>query len=419
MWQFILAALVAAPGLEIEVVPIDGDPMKGTLVNLSSDVVTIKLAEGDQMLSARDLLSVAPLYPFPSFSKPVVWVELLDGSRIPATEFTSRDRKATVELVGGQKVEVETRSIHSVLLKSQENQLELQKAWRKIQAEKTVGDILVVRKEISVVDDDDPTETARTEIVLNPADGVLHDVTAKTVEFEFGGDRIPVGRQKVEGLIYYHAANRKLPRPVCRVDDVDGGRWLVKSLSQSETGIDLTTVAGTKASLKFEQIKKFDFAAGNMDFLGDLEWEYLEVKRPLQFSKFSSVMDQQYHPRKNRVYGTQGEAKLQLLADGKKYEKGLSLRSNTSVVYQLPEGARRFIAKVGIDAQGNAASHVHLIIKGDAETLYEGPISGADKAPISLDEKVAGYRRLKIIVEPGKKPDHWDFLDLINARITR
>jgi hypothetical protein len=61
---------------------------------------------------------------------------------------------------------------------------------------------------------------------------------------------------------------------------------------------------------------------------------------------------------------------------------------------------------------------VKLTISGDGKSLFESPISGADKiVNVSLD--VSTVRRLSILVDFGEEGDRADWLVLGNARVTK
>jgi hypothetical protein len=107
-----------------------------------------------------------------------------------------------------------------------------------------------------------------------------------------------------------------------------------------------------------------------------------------------------------------------LQLDKTRYPKGVSLHSRTELVYRLPGRFSRFKAIAGIDDEVAPNGHVRLVIRGDDQVLFDGPIAGGDK-PKSLDLDIGGVKRLTILVDFGEKLDVGDHLDLCLARISK
>jgi len=409
MWSLYLAATLSLASVTVEVTSIDGDSYQGKLIGVSSESFTISTPDGDRMVPLSDLLSVIPVESPQPFAETKIRLDLVDGSILHAQDFTVSKGKANV----GGKLEIATRSIRTVRFRSHENNSDIKRQWDEINSEDIVGDTLVIRKEIKVAS---PNDEDRTDVMysLNSLDGVLHDVTDETVEFEFGGKRIPVPRRKIEGIIYYHPPGRELPSPICRVADADGSAWFVRSMGLEEDGLQIVCVSGVRTVIKLSNVAKFDFSAGNTIYLSDLEPRLVEVKPPLDFGAISSSKKILYEPRMDQLFDGR---KLKIVGSEKACEKGISLHSHSTLVFDLPEGAKRFFAKAGIDEAGGHAGRVELSISADRKSLFKGPVTANES--VNLDYDVSGYRRLTIVVAAGEKPDHADFLDLCNARITK
>jgi len=147
--------------------------------------------------------------------------------------------------------------------------------------------------------------------------------------------------------------------------------------------------------------------------LNDGEQLYANIL-PGNFSRIASA-------NLNRFNGPEGQAfdgGKRLVLGGRSYERGLSFRSRTSVVYRLPKDGRRFLASVGIDDRAGDTGNVRLVISGDNRTLFDETVDGG-QTPVELSLDVAGIRRLTILVDYGEGLDIGDFLNLCNARITK
>ena len=408
MLSLYFVATLTLASVNVEVTSIDGDSYKGELIGVSSQSLTVKTSDGDRMIPVSDLQSVTPVTRPQAIAGTLVWVELVDGSVLHAQTFTVSKGKASI----GQDREIATQSIRTVRFRSQENNSNVRRQWEEISSDKIVGDTLVIRKEIKV---ESPDESgAEVMVSLNPLDGVLHDVTDETVEFEFGGKRVRVPRQKIEGVVYYHPPGRELPSPLCRIVDADGSQWFVRSMALEKDKVQIVSASGVRAAIKLNDIAKFDFAAGNTIYLSDLEPSFVEVKPPLDFGAISASKKVLYEPRMDQLFDGR---KLKIVGSEKACDKGISLHSHSKVVFDLPEGSKRFMAKAGIDIAGGHAGRVELSISADRKLLFKGPVTASE--PVSLDFDIIGFRRLTIVVAAGEKPDHADFLDLCNARITK
>ena len=80
---------------------------------------------------------------------------------------------------------------------------------------------------------------------------------------------------RVSGLIF----NQKLgatPPALCKVIDSEGNELMAQAVVRADKGYAVTTVSGVKFDLADNQISKFDFAAGAIKFLSDLEPVALE-----------------------------------------------------------------------------------------------------------------------------------------------
>jgi len=416
MFNIILTGALCIGAFDVEVEVLEGSGVSGTLVELSSEQLVVDDAGKKTTLPVKTLSKVTPVAPPAAFSaKAAVSVELVDGSTLKASRYSVAGGKAQIELLGGENVEVETRSIRSVLLKADTNKDKLAVQWQEILDTAVKGDVLVVRKSVVRREGEKDVKVE----MLDFLEGLLFDVTADNVQFEFDGDRVDVKREKVEGLIYYHPVGRELPAAVCRVNSADGSRFNAQSLETLDNRLKLVTAAGMKVSLRLDDVQALDFAAGNTVYLSDLEPESVEWSAFLDASKTSPLLARLYQPRKDRGFDGK-KLKLRVAGDPrpKEFNKGLAIHSRTLMIYRLDGKFRRFQALAGIDASVKEAGHVRLVIHGDTKQLFEGVISGdADAVPLDLD--VTDCRRLKILVDFGDDLDIADHLDLCNARVIK
>lgn len=407
MWHWLAVGLLGLVGGEVEVTQLGGAKAAGTLQELSADGVVVKTAQGDQRLELKNVLGIAFVgrTATPTAEgKSATVVELIDGSTFTTNSLVSAKGVARVTVSGAATAEIRTRTIRSLRFSPT---AALDQAWLEITAQKITGDTLIIRKPAKAENSDQPTW------ILDRQEGVVQEITADVIQFEIDGDRIPVKREKLEGLLFFQPVARELADPIGRVIDVSGGRWSAKTLKLSGDQLELETTTGALLALPLDRIEKLDFSSGNTLFLSDLEPDSVEWTPFVESRTAAARLSRLYQPRRDQAF-----AGGKLLLAGQSYDKGLSIHSRTLLTYRVPKNFKRLLATVGIDDRVRETGHVQLVVTGDNRTLFDRPISGKD-APIELDLDLTAVRRLTVLVDYGEGLDIADHLNLANARITK
>ncbi len=396
MFALILSAMLTAAGPQFEVQLLDGRAIAGSITALDTEQVTIDTTDGPTTINITKLMriSAAPQSEAPGVL-PGVWIDLVDGSSLVASDYSVSEGLAQITLGDSQQVELFAKRVAAV--RFQEQTPAIAAEWSRILDMKSDADLLVVRKNDTV----------------NYHKGMVEGVDRDTVRFNLDGDVLPVKRTKVLGLVYYRRGDGTLPTTVCNLDDTDGSHWAVSSLALSKDKLKWGTPAGVTVSRSLDQISKIDFSSGKIVYLSDLSTE--SVKWTPYFGKDDQlpVLRKFFAPRQDSSL-----ASKQLSLGGKQYRKGLSLHSRSEVVYRLPGRFGRFKAIVGIDDSVRPNGNVRLVISGDDRVLLEATIDGSDEPkPVDLD--ISGVRRLRILVDFGQRLDVADHLDLCEARIVK
>jgi len=410
----LILSLLAAPGSEVTVEPLDGDPVHGRLIELSAEKVVLENSTGTQTLDPKQLQTIE-LAGIPISERPQGWVDLIDGSSIPCRVFQSAAGKANVETLQGESLELAIRNIRSVRFQPQSSEIAHQ--WQEMLKLEAGGDMVVLRKtgDREVVEEGKPPRTV-TETVLDQLEGTILEVSSAGAKFDFDGDKIDVKREKMEGIIFLQSVKRTLPAPICRLKTASGAVWSVRTLDLKGETVSLTTTSGVTESLPLASVSQIDFGVGNVLYLADMDQELKQADISFQPKNMISSFKQLTAPRKNKSTG--GEP---LSIKGMKYAKGLSLHSRTRIDVRVPEGYRQFRALAGVDDSAGPAANFQLKILGDNKELFAKQFSAENSAaealPIELN--LAGVRRLTIVVEEGSGQDIGDTLVLANARLTK
>lgn len=398
MYIALLLIVLGAEPVEVNVRPLAGAVQQGGLVSLDGQKLILAVDGQETELDIAGLWEVTPKEePNEPETAPSIWVQLIDGSRLLATQINAADGDAHIELTSGVEVVVRTRAIKFVQLQDFSDSPDLQKQWADILDDDHSGDTIVFRRRSS----------------LDYLVGVLHKVTPANVEFEFDGDRVELKREKLDAMLYYHPSGSALPERLCEVADASGSVFQARGIAMKEGRVELTTVAGVPYDFPVSNLRKLDFSSGNTVWLSDLQpesvqWQpYFGTRVPL--------------PRLTRLFRPRMDESATgdpLVLDGRSYAKGMAIRSQTKMDYRLTDDFRYFHAVAGIDDHVRDQGNVDLVISGDGRVLYSQRITGKDSAqPINLD--IAGIRRLSILVDFGDEMDVSDHLNLCDARLTK
>ena len=336
-WLTVFLLPAVAP-IDVSIEPLSGSKVTGVLVELDTQHVTIDVEGKRSSFDTRDLLTLAVGQAGATkVPDATVWIELIDGSRIEATRYTVQDRVASI-LAGDRTLSVETRNVRSVRYHPPSDTLDAQ--WREILEGKNAGDVIVLR---------------RSKTALDQLEGVFHNVDEETIEFEYDDERIPVKREKLEGMVYFHPVVRDLPEAVCSVQETNGSTWRAKSFEWKADLLQVTSVGGIKYELPLAAVSRLDFSAGNVAYLSDLPFESVECT-PFIGSRVSAKrILQLYQPRRDGSFAGSdlwvGEGSAI-----QTFEKGLSIHSRTVLTYRLADAFRKFTAVAGIDSRLRGAA---------------------------------------------------------------
>ncbi len=392
----VLMAAVNTVGPAVEARTLDGSVVSGSLVELGAEQVVLETTSGRVPLELRRLAGVVPKGDGPRIGPaPTTWVDLVDGSSLTASEYTVRDGRARIVLVGGAVLEAATSEVASVRFEAPTETFAAE--WARVVDGEAKSDRLVVSKDQT----------------LDEHRGVLGDISTTTVEFRLEGDVLPVKRSKVYGLVYYHPQGRQLPEAICRLTDGSGSSWAVRSIKLDGEKLAWTTPAGLELSQPVSAIARIDFSVGKIVYLSDLEPESVRFTPYFGGGQPLASRGELYAFRKDV-----GLESKPLSLDGKTYTKGLAVHSRTELVYRLPGAFRWFEAEAGIDDGVRPRGNVRLVIRGDKGVLLDTTVAGTSKSqPLKVD--LQGVQRLTIEVDFGEDMDVGDHLDLANARMVK
>lgn len=410
-----LAALLAlgATARAAELTTLDGKKLTGDITAIAGNELTFKTSKGEEKLLVTTINAVVvgpPAKP-PAAGTKYTTVELTDGSVFRCQGVTFRGTAAEAKLLGadGRTIVVPVRPA-LFAVNREAGDLKLDQDFRTEVSRRGRTDRWVRKRQTK-------TEDGKTVEALDGIPGTFGDGNAEagTIAFrlEDGAKDTPLRMTQVAGMIFARPQETTPPPPaVCKVVDVDGNEYVAQSVARTPNGYGVTTVTGVKVDLAEKAVSKFDFAAGSVKYLSDLDPVGLDL---------SGTEPHKYQRDKNL-----DRRPIQIVADpaaGRRetFPKGLSFHAKTMITYELKGQYKTFRAVAGADAdeENLAPSAVRLTIDDGTQVLYKGVIKTGDK-PVELNLAVQGVDRLKITVEsdaPGL--DQGNQVSLGNARVLK
>jgi hypothetical protein len=417
-----LLALVAfAPAAAAaDLTTLDGKKLTGEIVGISGNELTFKSPAGEEKFLVTTVNSVV-VGPAPrglETGKKYTTVELIDGTLFRCSEITIKGDSAELKLLStapagpagtaGRTITVPLRpALYAI--NREAGDLKLEQDFRGLVRGRGRYDLWVKKDKAR---SDDGKEVDRLDGVPGTFGSGAAD--GNTIQFTLeGGKETALRMTQVHGLIFNQKVEA-VPPAICKVIDADGNELVAAAVARSPKGYAVTTVAGVKVELDAKQVSKFDFAAGSVKYLSDLDPVALEE---------SGTDPEHYQKDKNL-----DKRPIQLFVDpaaGKTetFPKGLTLHAKTIITYELKGQYKTFRAVAGVDAdkENEAASQVKLTID-DATTgvtLFKGVVKKGDK-PVDLNLNITNVDRLKITVESdGTVTDLGNQLSLGNARVLK
>ena len=383
----LLAVLTAPP---VEVVSFQGEPRVGEWRGLADGRVSLVIAGKEESVPLSEVLEVRFRGESAKLDKPAAVVSLWDGSKlgVTQTQIVGKQLKLTSAMLG--ELSLPQNEVGSIRFSDRFDEDE---QWTKLVEKASKSDLLVIRKEQT----------------LDFLDGVVVEVTDKSVKFLLDGEEVSTKRDKVFGLIFARRTNAS-KLPALRLELSNGDVLMAAAVTGTDKGISVTTASKSEIMLPLEQLKRIDFSQGKLRYLSQDPPRDVKYIRGIQDGP-AFVQDRAFYAPELKPMGLRA------------FSRGLCIRPQTTLRYRLGGEYRRFQAIVGIDESvkdGNG--DCDLVISGDGKQLVKLRMTSRDTArPIDLE--VADVVVLEITVGFGgdatTNVDLGDNLDLADAKLIR
>jgi hypothetical protein len=97
-------------------------------------------------------------------------------------------------------------------------------------------------------------------------------------------------------------------------------------------------------------------------------------------------------------------------------ETGLGTHAPSELVFDVPEGAKRFLAVVGLDEEYGRGGDCVIVVQVDDREALRRRMSGKDAA-LPVDIEIRDGRKLTLRAEPGENLDIGDHVNWYDARL--
>jgi hypothetical protein len=187
----------------------------------------------------------------------------------------------------------------------------------------------------------------------------------------------------------------------------DGTRLRASRLEAATERPDVVTIhslLGTPITVKREHLVDASVRNGRVTYLSDLEETETTV---------TPYLDDPWPVRRDRA--ATGE---QMRLGGRVVSKGLGMRSGTRITFPA-DGYARFQTTVGLDDAAGPLAHVVFAVFVDGKRVGEDLALGAGDQPKALSVPLAGAKTITLAVEFGKRGDVQDFADWGDARLVK
>ncbi len=384
----VLLAMLAAP--PVEVVSFQGEPRVGEWRGLADGRVNLAIAGKEESVPLSEVLEVRFRGEPGKLDKPAAVVSLWDGSKlgVSQTRIIDKQLKLTSTVLG--ELSLPQGDVASLRFS---DRFDEDDQWVKLVEKASKSDLLVIRKEQT----------------LDFLDGVVVEVTDKSVKFLLDGEEVSTKREKVFGLIFARRPSSPKPSAV-RLDLSNGDVLMAATVAGTDKGVTATTASKTEIALPLEQLKRIDFSQGKLRYLSQDPPRDVKYTRGIQDGP-AFVQDRAFYAPELKPIGLRA------------YSRGLCIRPQTSLRYRLGGEYRRFQAIVGIDESvKDGGGDCDLTISGDGKQLLKLRMTARDAArPIDLD--VTDVVVLEIVVgfggDAATNVDLGDNLDLADAKLIK
>ncbi len=231
------------------------------------------------------------------------------------------------------------------------------------------------------------------------------------LDLELAGELTPILAKRIAGIAFVDRTDSTQTKDTRFLAGFDDGSIVEVANVRLEDGQLTLTRDDTTQWTTFDdsQFVFLQSLAPSIVYLSDME--------PVNF-KHTPYFSGAWPLAQDR--GLDGNA---LSTGGCRYAKGIAMHSASRVVYQVPDGATKFLATIGLDDsagdQGSVVFRLYRLTASGLEPAYESPVvrGGTPPQPVSVD--LAGATAVVLVVDYADRGDELDRANWLDARFVR
>ena len=229
----------------------DGGTVQGELAQWDSSRVEISVDGKPKAFAPADLLEIRSAAAPADQQEFSPYLELVDGSRLPITEFTVADRVAeVVSPLAAKSLRIRAEQIRLVRF--------VDVGDSSLLTADATGDTIAVLN----------TDSTDTEVLT----GVIDNVSSEQVQFTWESDTFPVRRSKIAALGFYHKnANRRQTPPLCMISLASGAELAARQIRMSGAALKVQTVSGVDVQVPLTDLIAADYSLGKLAYISDMQ----------------------------------------------------------------------------------------------------------------------------------------------------
>jgi hypothetical protein len=312
---------------------------------------------------------------------------ILDGGEIPARRLTVQNGVCRFDWAGGSDVAIPQAAVRALILETGAGAATREATARAL-------DKRIAADQVAAVGEDN--------LVLT-LDGRVKTVGAGAIVMEYQGKDRTVSRAKVGAVVFGRTGTpERAAGALPWKATVAGGAWMEAGDARLADGVLTLTIGAGTLEVPWAKVCRVEHRGKKVRFLSGMDpvraTEGAVVTVPLPWQRDRSAM--------NRPLRLKGEI----------HDTGLGTHAPSELVFDVPEGAQRFMAIVGLDEEYGRRGDCVVMVQIDDREALRRRLRGTDE-PLPVDIEIGNGRRLTLRAEPGENHDLGDHVNWYDARL--
>jgi hypothetical protein len=377
-----VAALAACSGVSAaeRLTRIDGNTAEVVVSAITAERVT--LANGE--VAFDDLWRIERMAPSAAASGKVARV-VLEGGEIPVSRVIVTNGICRFDWVGGNDSALTQSVVRALLLTTGE----------------ATGE--ATARALEKVSDVDQVVAVGPDNAALLLDGIVKSVGANAILVQYQDKDRTLSRSKVATVVFGRTeAPARAAGPLPWKATVAGGAWVEGSDVRLADGVLTMTIGASALVIPWSQVCSLEHRSKKVSFLARMDpvraTEGSLVTLALPWQRDRNAMNQPLRLR------------------GASRETGLGTHAPSELVFDVPEGAKRFLAVVGLDEEYGRGGDCVIVVQVDDREALRRRMHGKDAA-LAVDIEIRDGRKLTLRSESGENLDIGDHVNWYDARL--